>query len=132
MLPRNAWNEFYSGALEDGIHVYKIPSIVESGHVEHVVRAAEALFNDDDIARRIGGHGRSFAHTMLNPAMVQAYWVRLLEEYAALQSFSLVAPHPHAVPLETSLLHDTFDDLPGGPCKWCTSQKTRAFSIYLP
>ena len=100
--------------------MYKIPSIVESGHVDHVVQAAEALFNDDDIARHIGGNGRAFAQTMINPAMVQAYWVRLLEDYATLQSFSLVAPHPHAVPLESSLLHDTFDDVPGGHCKWCT------------
>ena len=132
MLPRSAWNEYYSGALEDGVHVYKIPSIVESGHVDHVVQAAEALHNDDATARHIGDHGRSFAQDVLNPAMVQAFWVRLLEEYAALQSYALKAPHPHAVPLETSLLHDTFDDLPGGPCKWCTTQKGRAFSIYLP
>ena len=119
MLPRNEWNEFYSGVLEDGVHVYKIPSIAESGHVDHVVQAAEALYKDDATAKNIGRQGRSFALDVLNPAVVQSYWVRLLEEYAALQSFSLKAPHPHAVPLETSLLHDTFEELQGEHCKFC-------------
>ena len=119
MLPRNEYNAFYTGALEDRVHLYKIPSIVESGHVDHVVQAAEALYHKDATARRIGAHGRSFAQDMINPAMVQAYWVRLLEEYAALQSFTPKAPHPQAVPLETSLLHDTFEELPGGHCESC-------------
>ena len=119
MLPRNEYNAFYTGALEDGVHVYKIPSIVESGHVDHVVQAAETLYHNDATARRIGGNGRSFAQHMINPAMVQAYWVRLLQEYAALQSFAITAPHPQAVPLETSLLHDTFEELPGGHCQPC-------------
>ena len=33
-----------------------------------------------------------------HPAMVQAFWVRLLNAYAALQSLPEKAPRPHAVP----------------------------------
>ena len=99
--------------------MHEIPSIADSGHIDDIIQAAEALYHNDATARHIGGHGRSFAQNIINPAMVQAYWGRLLEEYAALQSSAPIALHPHAVPLETSLLHDTIDDLPGGPCKWC-------------
>ena len=118
-MPRKGYKAFYTHALEDGVHVYKIPSIEDDGHVDHIIQAAEALHHNDATARHIGGHGRSFVHDMINPDMVQAYWGRLLEEYAALQSSTPIALHPRAVPLETSLLHDTFDDPPGGLCKWC-------------
>ena len=119
VMPDNEFIEFWYPALQHGVHVWKIESVISTGNARHVMDAGAYLENHADIAHLIGQQGKAFVREALSPPIVELYWVHLLQTYAKYQVFKPISIHPQAIPVGSSLLSDHFLAFGDRMCETC-------------
>ena len=116
--------------LQDGVNSIVLNNLNWDNKGQHLVEALDALLADETRAQQIAAAGRYLVETVLTPANVEEYWLRVLAQYSALMRFKPV-PHPDAVPVGIELLRPfkVYMKFKDRQCGLCSLNKDRDYAV---